>query len=153
MTDPVVALCRDKRAAYKVDTVARFACILLILGVLWWLTAAIRDAQVPPKPPPAPLPFRKIEERYGELTKLWWRAGDRTDVHRLLGPPTYAIWNDPDTAAAERDWEWDRHFIPPKPENRVWDKWVDPDDSSRWVIVLYSGYPSYRVHRSDKKGF
>jgi len=143
----------DQGAARKVDTAARFVCILLILGILWWLTAAIRDARVPPAPPPAPLPFQEVEERYRKLTSLWWRAGNRADVHRLLGPPTYGIWNDPAIRAVERAWEHtDRHSIP-RPENRVWDKWVDPDNSGRWVIVLSSGYPSYRVHRSEKNGF
>lgn len=153
MTSQVTTADPDEGAVRKVDTATRFVCILLILGALWWLTAASRDARVPPAVAPASLPFKKVEERYGELQKLWWRVGKRADVHRLFGPPTYGSWNDRDITAVERYWEFtDRHTIP-KPECRVWDKWVDPDDSGRWVIVLYGGYLSYQVHRGAKNGF
>lgn len=152
--DPILAE-KDKRAVEKVDTLFRFASMVITLATLWWLLSALDKAYLPPSPRPQPaqLDVAIVQKRYSELRKLWWTSTKREEIHRLLGSPTQAICNEPELRAFEIEWERYGRGLLAISDERVWDKSVDPNDSNRWVAVLYRGRPPWYLFQSEKKGF
>jgi len=119
------------------------ALLMAIVVVLYQSRQAAAAIIRPPSPPP--LDFRLVAERYALLAGY----SSREEVERLLGPPTECNAWAPEIAEFEKNWR-DRNGFG---EVRMWYKWSDPDNSDRWVAVVYSGsYPQQELYGRLKKG-
>jgi hypothetical protein len=107
--------------------------------VLLSATYLKRMAESAPQPPPKPLDFNTIKERYEKA----YSGKSFDDVEALLGPPDsiqtrepeFQIW---ENIVADRP---DRY---PSGEN-YWLKWTDPTDRNKWIAVFFRGHTSIRA--------
>jgi hypothetical protein len=148
----------DQYALDWIDVSASFIIMVLILGVMWWLSSVTKAAYAPPAPQPTPsqLSFDTIVARYRQLREFDFAFAyprkTRHDVHLLFGPPTHQNWRDRELVKVERSWEVsDKRFMLDE-DDRVWEKWVDPGDNERWVAVLSLRF-SGKAYRCAKNGF
>jgi hypothetical protein len=126
--------------------------LVVIVVVLWWMkrTTDAIEASRAPVAPRDPLPFRLVAQRFDSVPLF----ATRTEVERLLGPPTeHRVWG-PGLARAEERAENGGRNEMPQPADRIWDRWSDPADQRRWVAVLYGGYSeSAKVYSRTQGGF
>ena len=115
---------------------AKLAGIMALL--LWMRQTAIGPRQ--PEPPPKPLPFRVVAERFDQVGLTM----SRDEVVALLGPERFETLWEPEMR--EHDllvWAHPDRY----PEPRYWAKWADPDDRRRWVAVFICGGRVYKTLR------
>jgi hypothetical protein len=137
------------RISSRIAALRRFVLVLSFLPAgLVFVIAASRDNM--PRPIPQPLDFPVIEERYSRLFPYMHIT--RSEVEQLLGPPTERNVFEAELRTFELALEnGGRNFMP---RVRVWDRWSDPNDGSRWVAVLYDGHSaSGNFYWPLKKGF
>ena len=129
-------------------TIYRLTILAAFLPAVGIAVLAIARDEPEHLPPPVPLEFKGIMERYGDVRMFMTRQ----EVEALLGPPTERTAWDPEFERIEQAWRNRGRNI--FPEDRVWQKWIDPKDASRWVAVLYSVQQNeQKVHNSIKRGF
>jgi hypothetical protein len=113
-----------------------------IVVLLVWLRHTADAVCRPAPPPPAPLPFEVVAERFARIHLMM----PADEVFALLGPQRFEEFREP-----EMD---DHHLLvwahPDRyPEERYWAKWADPADRGRWVAVFICGG---RVYKTLKRG-
>jgi hypothetical protein len=122
------------------------ACLAGIAIFLVWLRQAADTTRRPPLPPPGPLDFKLVRERFAKV-----RSGmGAKEVFDLLGAPVLsAPFREPefDTIEAVVDAHPDRY--PGEGHDRYWVKWTDPADERSWVAVLVVG--GFTYHPLDKR--
>ncbi|QEG31790.1 hypothetical protein GobsT_66340 [Gemmata obscuriglobus] len=100
-------------------------------------------------PPPTPLDFGLVAERFGQI-----QAGaSREEVERLLGPPTERRAWGPEVEEFElRWWNGGKNIFR---ADREWNRWSDPANPNRWAAVVYWRWPEKEqaVYGKLKKGF
>lgn len=112
-----------------------------LVALLVWLRHTA-DTRRPVPPPPQPLPFKVVAERFAQVHVPM--PADEALV--LLGPQRWVEF---------REQEMDDHDMlvwahPDRyPEPRFWAKWADPADRGRWVAVFICGG---RVYKTLKRG-
>jgi hypothetical protein len=116
------------------------AAILALLAWLRELGLPIRTAPPAPRPP---FDFALVLQRYGDVQHLQ----SREEVEELLGPPS------PQRVPEARFVRWEarldnggRNLLP---QDRIWEKWIDPDDEQRWIAILFADRKVYFKVRSD----
>jgi hypothetical protein len=117
-------------------------------GLIYELRRTILGIERPPPSALArpPLDFKLVEESYDLVPP----GASRAEVERLLGPPTHRNIGESDFPPELRSRL--RHLVY---EVQFWDKWIDPKDEHRWVLIRYvqdKGYQG-RVYGKLKKGF
>ncbi len=127
-----------RQARVLVD-LARLAGIVALIACAWQIADALRR---PSHPPPGPLPFAAVAERFDRVRVLT----PADEAFEILGPQRYALLREP-----EMD-DYDR-LVEPHPDRypgeRSWAKWADPDDPGRWVAVLICGGSVYHTLKRD----
>lgn len=110
------------------------AAILTLLAWLREFGFQIRTAPLEPRPP---FDFALILQRYGDVQFLQ----SREEVEELLGPPS------PQRVPEPRFVRWEaradnggRNLLP---RDRIWEKWIDPDDERRWIAILFADRKVY----------
>jgi hypothetical protein len=137
---PIARPQRGERIAFKLVLVAAFGLLL------YWLRCQTHPAEPPiAPPPPLPLEFKLVQDRYVKIQLFQ----DRAEVEQLLGPPC------PEHEPVPEFVNWERlaehsHRHMGIPDGRIWERWIDPEDKGKWVAVLFAGE---RVYSKGKKGF
>ena len=113
-----------------------------IVVLLMWLRHTTDALSRPAPPPPEPLPFDVVAERFARV-----HVGmSANEVFALLGPERFKEFCEPQMDDHDvRVWAHPDRY----PEPRHWAKWADPADRGRWVAVfLCDG----RVYKTLKRG-
>ena len=128
-----------QREARVIIDLAKLAVIVIVLA---WLSHSVDVLQQPLPPPPEPLPFEVVTERFHRVTIQMTDI----EVFALLGPQRFAEFREPEMDKHDRLVEYrpDRY-----PGEHYWAKWADPADPSRCVAVFFSGG---RVYKKLKRG-
>lgn len=119
------------------------AAIVTLFGTLHGATATLTQVPGPAQPRP-PLDFGLVKLRYDDVT----HGLSRARVHALLGPPTEPFtecpelqrleaWIESEIESAQKKWGTAKPALPERP---IADRWTDPTDHERWVLVLYRGW-------------
>ncbi|MGL6094413.1 MAG: hypothetical protein ACRC7O_01255 [Fimbriiglobus sp.] len=136
---------RERRLSLRqAQVLTDLAKLAGILAFLVWVRQTGTNLQhhPPTQPPPEPLPFNVVVQRYARVHTTM--AAD--EVFALLGPQRFEELREP---------EMDRHdqlvWAHPNryPEPRYWAKWADPADPGRWVAVFVCGG---RVYKTLERG-
>jgi hypothetical protein len=108
-----------------------------ILALLAWLREFGLETHTAPPAPRPPFDFALILQRYGDVQFFQ----SREEVEELLGPPSPQRVPEPRFAR----WEaWlDNGGRNVLPRNRIWEKWIDPEDEQRWIAILFADRKVY----------
>ena len=113
-----------------------------ILALLAWLREFALPIHTAPPAPRPPLEFALILQRYGDV-QFFQR---REEVEELLGPPSAQGVPEPRFAGWEARLDnGGRNFVP---QDRIWEKWINPDDEQRWIAILFA---DRKVHFKARK--
>ena len=125
-TDPGLS----SRTLKNLRNLSLICAFILMLVALRRTSAAIERSRIPPPPRQISLTKEIVDKVQFHMT--------RAEVERLLGPPTESHVVDPRFDGIEESLEWsNRHLGLPR-NSRIWRKWVDSDDNSKSITILFA---------------